>query len=69
MEIFEVGVSKKEAKSNKEFLEVDGNIFKRLLFIEYIIQRLTDLLSKKTRIFLIEKDFDEINKNSIIFYI
>ena len=45
-----------------EFFEIDEKSFKRLIFIEYIAQRISDLLSKKTRIFLIEKELDELAK-------
>jgi hypothetical protein len=63
-EIFELKFVKKledEIKSEK-IIEVNENSLKQLLFVEYIIQRLMNLFTKKTKNFILEKELDDIAK-------
>jgi hypothetical protein len=48
-EIFEVG-------HGHNFFEIDSNSLKQLLFIEYIIQRVDDLLTKRTKAYILENE-------------
>ena len=65
-EIFEFEFVKKlndnESEKSNNLFEVDENSLKQLLFIEYLVQRLMDLFSKKTKNFILERELDELVK-------
>ncbi len=43
-------------------IEIDENSLKQLLFVEYVLQRLMDLFTKKTKNFILERELEDIVK-------
>jgi len=43
-------------------IQINQKIFEKLLFIEYIIERLADLLTKGTKLYILDKDNQKLNQ-------
>jgi hypothetical protein len=43
-------------------IEIDENSLKQLLFVEYVLQRLMDLFTKKTKNFILERELEDLAK-------